>query len=295
VQFSSAALLGLSAGFATALIGASWQVVSRSASITSLGPVELAALRYIVPGILLLPIVWRIGLLPRHIPTQVLVALVCGGGLPFGLLAFAGTRFAPASHMGVMIAATGPLITAVLLWFIERQRVSGRRGIGLLLIASGVVLLGAQSVGSTESTWIGDLLFLLAALVWGGYGIAFRKSGLTPWQGAAIVNCWSGLLLLPIVMAMGIDGFAHADTTTLIVQVVWQSIVAGIFGLVTYTTSVRHIGASAAASFGALVPVLSSIGGWAFLGEAMTLTIISASLLAALGVAFAVGLFDRRN
>jgi drug/metabolite transporter (DMT)-like permease len=295
VQFRSAAFLGLSAGFITALIGASWQVVSRSASLTSLGPIELAVLRYAIPAILLLPIALRTGVIPRNVSKRVLAALVCGGGLPFGLLAFAGTRFAPASHMGVMIAATGPLITAALLWIIERQRISGRRSLGLLFIAAGVLLLGAQSLRSAESTWIGDVLFLLAAIAWGGYGIAFRRSGLTPWQGAALVNLWSAILLLPVVLIAGIDGFARADSTTLIVQTVWQSIVAGLFGLVTYTTSVRYLGASAAAAFGALVPVLSAVGGWIILGEAMTPTVVSASLLATFGVTFAVGIFDRTD
>jgi len=191
----------------------------------------------------------------------VLVALVCAGGLPFGLLVFAGTRFAPASHMGVMVAATGPLITAMLLSLTDRQPVPARRRMGLLLIAAGVTLLGMQSLGVTENTWIGDVLFLLAAMVGGGYGIAFRKSQLTPWQGAAFVNFWSAILLLPIAITAGVDGFMHADSTTLIVQVVWQSVVAGIFGLVTYTTSVRYVGAAPAAAFGALVPVLSALGG----------------------------------
>jgi drug/metabolite transporter (DMT)-like permease len=294
VNSQSAILFGLGAGFVTALIGASWQIVSRSASLTPLGPIELAVLRYAIPAILLLPIALRTGLIPRSAPPLVLIVLACGGGLPFGLLAFAGTRFAPVVHMGVMIAATGPLITALLLWIIERQAVSGQRKIGLFLIAAGVTILGAQSLRASTDTWIGDALFLLAAFVWGGYGIAFRRSNLTPWQGAAFVNFWSAVLLLPIAIVTGVSGFAIVDTNTLIVQAVWQSVVAGMFGLVTYTTAVRYAGAAVAAAFGALVPVLSALGGWIILGEAMTPVTAAAAVLATVGVAFAVGIFDRK-
>jgi drug/metabolite transporter (DMT)-like permease len=282
------------AGVTTALIGASWQIVSRSAVLTPLGPLELAVLRYLLPAVLLLPITLRAGLLPVAVPRALLAVLVCGSGLPFGLLAFAGTRFAPAAHMGVMIAATGPLMTAMLLWLIDRSRVTLSRGLGLALIAGGVLLLGASSLTANSSTWIGDTLFLLAALVWSGYGIAFRGSGLTPWQSAAVVNSWSALLLVPIVLLMGVDGFVRVDAATLALQAVWQGVVAGIFGLVMFTVAVRNVGASRAAAFGALVPVLSALGGWLFLAEPMTLTVAVASVLATVGVVFAVGFFERK-
>jgi drug/metabolite transporter (DMT)-like permease len=293
MKISRNVALGLSAGLITALIGASWQVVSRSAALTPLGAVELALLRYAVPTLLLLPITLRIGLLPKQVPPRVLLLLICGGGLPFGLLAFAGTRFAPAAHMGVMVAATGPLITAGLLWLADRSRVSKSRGIGLVLIATGVVLLCSASLRTTNQAWIGDIFFLLAAVAWGAYGIAFRKSNLSPWQAAAIVNTWSALLLVPIVIFYGADGFYKVSYATLMMQLLWQGVVAGVFGLVTYTFAVRHLGASAAAAFGALVPVLSALGGWLILSEAMTVPVAVAALLATVGVALAVGLFDK--
>jgi drug/metabolite transporter (DMT)-like permease len=288
-------IYGLVAGLITALIGASWQVVSRSASLTPLGALELAVLRYVIPALLLLPLLWRVGLLPKSVPRGVLLALVCGGGMPFGLLAFAGSRFAPAAHMGVMIAATGPLITAALLWLIDRTGVSAQRGVGLACIAAGVVLLGARSLTASDQAWVGDALFLMAALLWGGYGIAFRKSGLTPWQGAAVVNAWSALWVLPMALWLGVSGFAQVDAETLALQALWQGVIAGLFGLVSYTVAVRHLGAAAAAAFGALVPVLSAMGGWLWLAEAMTPVVVAASALATLGVAFATGLFEQKK
>jgi len=292
MTLSKNVMLGIAAGLITALIGASWQVVSRSASLTALGPVELATLRYAVPALLLLPVTWRVGLLPINVSLKLLLLLVCGSGLSFGLLVFAGTRFAPAAHMGVMIAATGPLITAGLLWFIDRSSVSRSRGVGLLLIAGGVVLMGANSLAASSQAWVGDILFLMGAIAWGGYGIAFRKSNLNPWQAAAIVNSWSALLLLPIIVFHGVDGFFKVAPTTLMVQFFFQGVLAGLFGLVTYTFAVRQLGAASAAAFGALVPVLSALGGWLILSEVITALVAVAALVATVGVVFALGWFE---
>lgn len=135
--------------------------------------------------------------------------------------------------------------------------------------------------------------FLLAALCWGGCGIAFRKSGLTPSQGSALVNAWSVLLVLPIILLVGVDGFFRVDAQTLALQALWQGVIAGLFSGVTYIFAVRQLGAGGAAAFGALVSVLSALGGWLVLSEAMTRSVVIASVLAMLGVALAVGLFER--
>jgi len=282
---------GLAAGFATALIGASWQVISRSAAVTPLGPVELAVLRYLIPAVLLSPVLLRIGLLPSGVPRRTLAVLVLGSGLPFGLLAFAGSRLAPAAHMGVLMAATGPLITAALLWGIERRRVARTQAVGLALIALGVALIAGQSLraGAGLATLAGDALFLLAATVWSLYGIAFRGSGLTPWQGAALVSGWSALLVLPCVALFGAPGLAAIAAPALALQAAWQGVVAGVFGIVTYTAAVRHLGPAGAAGFGALVPVLAAVGGWLLLNEPVGIVTAVAAAVAALGVAIVSG------
>ena len=53
---NSNTLLGLLAGLAAALIGAGWQLASRYGVTTTLGPMELAALRYLVPALVLMPL-----------------------------------------------------------------------------------------------------------------------------------------------------------------------------------------------------------------------------------------------
>jgi drug/metabolite transporter (DMT)-like permease len=195
--------LGLLAALAAALTGSGWQIASRHGVTTTLGPLELALLRYGLPALVLLPLLARTGLRPCGLARRHLAQMVVGGGLPFGLVVLAGAQWAPASHMGMFMAGSVPLFTALAAWRLEGEPMAHRRLAGLLLIVAGMVVFGAGSWQGAAGTWPGDLLFLLAAALWALYTRAFRRSGLTPWAGAAVVNAWSAMLLLPLLAVFG--------------------------------------------------------------------------------------------
>jgi drug/metabolite transporter (DMT)-like permease len=284
-------LMGLLLGCAAALIGGSWQVLTRLATTSTtamLNPIDLALLRYAIPALLLLPILRRGGLWPRDVSKPALLFVLAGAGLPFGLVAMSGTRFAPAAHMGVLMAGASPLIAAVLAWVLWRERAGGWRALGLAAMAVGVGLLGARSIATIDlsgaGTWRGDALFLLAAMLWAAYSLAFRRSGLAPWHCAALVSAWSTLLVLPL----WIWSAAHQGSSlnqvapqTLLFNAVFQGLVAGLLGLWTISAAIVRLGATQAAAFGALAPVVSAVGGWWVLGDSL-------SALDGLAVAFAV-------
>ena len=180
--------IGLLAALACALIGSGWQIMSRHAVTTTLGPLELAVLRYGVPALVLAPLLWRTGLFPQGVSAQRLACMVVGGGLPFGLLALAGVQWAPAAHMGIFLAGSVPLFTALGARVVLGERLAPWRTVGLLLVLVGLAVLGAHGLSSALAAWRGDLLFVAAAMVWAMYTLAFRGSGLTPWQGAAVVG-----------------------------------------------------------------------------------------------------------
>nr|MDP2191607.1 DMT family transporter [Rhodoferax sp.] len=251
--------IGLLAALAAALIGSGWQIASRHGVTTSLGPLELAVLRYGIPALVLLPLLLRTGLFPAGLPRRQLVLLVLGGGLPFGLLVLAGAQWAPAAHMGVFMAGSVPLFTALGARLANGERISGLRLAGLLLIAGGMVVFGASSLADAAQNWRGDLLFILAAMLWAIYTLMFRGSGLTPWQGAAVINAWSILLLLPVLLFFGAPQLLTAPWTEVVWQALGQGVVAGLLGLVTYMIAIARLGA-ANASLSACVLVASGVG-----------------------------------
>jgi drug/metabolite transporter (DMT)-like permease len=286
---------GLLMGLAAALIGGGWQVATRLATTTHTEPLDLALLRYGIPALLLLPVALRGGLLPREVPLRLQLVLLAGAGLPFGLVAMTGTRYAPVAHMGVLMAAASPLLAAAFAFALWREKPGGLRLLGLGLMALGVALLGAKALAawSTES-WRGDALFLCAAALWAGYTLAFRRSGLSPWRAAALVNLWSALLLLVLLAWRGGTGLWQVPGAELLRHALWQGLLAGVFGLWTYSVAIQRLGAAPAAAFGALAPVVSALGGWWWLGEALSAVDGVALAAASLGVLLASGALKLR-
>ncbi len=100
---------GVACALAAVFIGAGWHVATRLGVTTSLHPVDLALLRYGVPAIVMLPVLFQTGLMPKGAPKGWLTLVICGAGLPFGLLAMAGSQFAPWRTWASSFLAAWPL------------------------------------------------------------------------------------------------------------------------------------------------------------------------------------------
>jgi drug/metabolite transporter (DMT)-like permease len=283
-------------GIAAALIGGGWQVATRSATTSTLPPADLMVLRYTIPALVLLPLALRTGLWPRGVPKGPLLLMICGAGLPFGWVAMVGTLFSPPAHMGVLMASASPLIAAGLAWALWRERPDAARAGGLLLMTLGVLLMAMKSLSNwSMATWRGDAAFLLAAALWAGYTLSFRRSGLGSWQAAALVNGWSAVAVLAWLLWQGEVALLHAPAADVAWQVLWQGVLAGLFGLWSYSVAIARLGAAPAAAFGALTPVVSALGGAAFLGDRLDRVDGLAIAAAATGVLLASGAVKSRK
>src|SRR4030095_12970416 len=94
-------------GLAAVGIWSGWIVVARLGLKSSLTPWDIAALRFGVAGLLLLPYVGSGGLARDRFGWIGLVAIVLGGGAPV-LFANAGLMFAPAAHAGALFPGVMP-------------------------------------------------------------------------------------------------------------------------------------------------------------------------------------------
>src|SRR5437763_17013146 len=132
-EYISGALYALAA----VTIWSAWIVVARLGLRASLTPWDIAALRFGVAGLLLLPYLLNKGLALKRLGWVGLAAIVLGGGAPV-LLANAGLQFAPAAHAGALLPGVLPLAVAILAAFVLRAAFSGVKRIGFVLILLGV-------------------------------------------------------------------------------------------------------------------------------------------------------------
>jgi drug/metabolite transporter (DMT)-like permease len=85
-----------------------------------------------------------------------------------------------------------------------------------------------------DGAWRGHGLLLVGAFLWGLYTHAYRRSGLTPAQGAALIGAWSFLMLLPFGAMPLATAVANGLAGAVFVQAVLQGLISGVGSIILY-------------------------------------------------------------
>lgn len=295
ISQSPSALSGWLCGISAAMIWAAFQVLTKQGLSGAAGggfrPLDLQLFRFGAPGLLLLPVALARGTGEmRRLGWRRLGLLTLFSGPLLGLLNFEGYSLAPLSHGAVLFPAFTTLWGVVLSAVVLGTRQTRAQRAGLLLIVTGLCLVGGVQ-GGTWSVHLGDALFCISGLFWGAYTVLLRRWKVDGLLGAAIVGLWSSLLAIGLYAAAGDVG--HLMTIPRIpiwTQAVFQGVFAGVLAVIAYGYSVQHLGASTAALFPATVPLLAlSAGVLAFGAEVHRIQWVGLEVTT-LGLLFAVGL-----
>lgn len=285
---------GIATACAAVLIWASFLIITRFAVQGSFTVAELLLLRLVPAAVLLAPVMWRDGVLPRGLPWPRVLMIIVGAGIGFPAILMAGLQFAPASDAGALAPGMLPFWTALVAAAMLGEVPGPRRSIGL-----GLILLGAMTVGlwqvvvdAASGAWRGHLCFLTAAALWAVYTVVFRQSGLTPMHALAIGLFWSAVVGLPVLLWIGVP-FEGAGPQAIVVMGLLQGLLMGVLSLLFYGYAVQVLGAAETGAFGALVPMLALTGGAVFLGEEVSALKVAGVVLVAVGVFMASGILTR--
>jgi len=247
-------------------------VVTRWSLLGTLTPWDLAALRFGVAGLLLLPIVVRHGLgHAAGIGWGRAVILAIAAGAPYTLILYAGLALAPAGHGAVIITGATPVVSTLLVWFWLGDRPSATRLCGLPLIVAGLSLVSWPGLHGEHAaaTWLGDLLFAVDAVLWGLFTVLARHWRVDPLRGTAVV--WVlALVYLPIYFFAFGGRLLAAPRTEVLFQGLYQGVGVAIAALALYAWAIRVLGASAASLVMPLVPIFSVLLAVPVLGEIPT-------------------------
>lgn len=285
---------GYIGGTVTVLIWASWILATRHSAATPLGTIDIGLIRYGVPAIVLAPVWWRMGLLPKSVPFHLLALMVAGSGALFFQLTTYAIHMTPAASAGILLGGSMPLAAALIGVFVFKERPDRSRWLGLAAILAGVCLLLVSSLSSAGIPWTSFILLPSAALLWASYTHAFKRSGLTAIEAGAVIAFWSFLIHIGLALIYGTSlGITPADEIAL--QVLSQGVLSGLTAMVAYGTAVQALGGTQAAAFTAITPVLATLGGGMLLGERIGMLEISAAVITGLGVALSTGIFAARR
>ncbi|MDQ0474515.1 DMT family transporter [Labrys wisconsinensis] len=278
--------LGGRAGLAWGLIAvAIWSgsfVLTRLGMRTSLGACDITALRFGFAGVLMLPVIRREGLALARLGWAGLAVLIAGTGAPYVLLIALGLRFAPAGQAAALVPGPMCAMAAILAAALLHERLAARGWWGVAAILAGSVLIAGLGPGGLDP---GHAAFLAAALLWAGYVLVLRRSGLTALHATAIVAVGSAVLYLPIYAAVLPVGLGQAPLADIVLQAVYQGGLTTVLGLLAFNRAVALLGPVAGAALPALVPVVTLVLAALLLGEAPGLRDIAAAGLIGAGVA----------
>jgi drug/metabolite transporter (DMT)-like permease len=260
-------LRGAACGLAAVGIWSGWIVVARLGLRTSLTPWDIAAIRFGVAGLVMLPLVAAKGLAFDRLGWTGLAAIVLGGAAPV-FLANWGLTFAPAAHAGALFPGVMPLMVALLAAVMLGEEITFAKMLGFALILPGVIAIILGSGGELGSAQnFGHALFLCAGLAWAFYTVALRRARLDGLHAAAISAVGAMLLYLPVYRALPGTAPAHAPWFDIALQAFVQGILTAVISLMLYGKAVSLLGASSGAAFAALCPAMTALMAIPILGE----------------------------
>jgi len=281
-------------GLVAALIWGAWPVVSALGIRSSLAVADITALRFAVAGLILLPLVLRHG--TGGLGWRRALVLALGAGAPYVLLAAGGLAYAPAGQGGIIAPSSMLVFSTLGGWLLLGDRPPRQRLAGVTVILAGVLLIGGESLLSTQpDQWKGQLMFAGGGLLWASYTVASRAWGADPLQATALVSVISLLLYLPLYLIFGEPQLFAAPLAEVAGQAVFQGLFAAVLALLCYSRAVALLGAGRGAIFATLVPAIALLLAWPLLGETPSTTDLAGAALVTLGMASALGLLPRRR
>ena len=286
----SGASVGIAAALGAVAIWAGWIVATRHAVGHALEPAAVGLLRFAIHALVFAPVWWRTGLKPKGLSWSMMAALM-GFGAPFFLVAGSAMQYAPAPDVAPLLSGAMPLIVA-LVAIRQGERFAFARWLGLGLIVLGIVAVVGHSAFAGGGAWRGHLMLLAGAAMWAVYTLAFKRSGLSAIEAAALVALWSTLMLLPLGGPALVRVVATGHVLDVIMQATVQGLLSGVLAIVLYGVAITRLGATRGAALTALVPVLAAVLSVPLLGEWPSAATALAIVATTLGVALAAGSLD---
>ena len=278
-------LVGGEPGILAALIAALLFGAGTPFAKLLLGPVSpwlLAGLLYLGSGIGLA--IWRLlssagSVRMRQAEVLWLAGAVIAGGMIAPALLMWGLVGMPASGASLLLNAEG-VLTALIAWFVFRENFDRRIALGMALIVAGAVVLSWPEDTSFGSV-LPSIAVIGACLFWALDNNLTRKVALTDASFIAMVK---GLVAGAVNTSMALLLGAAIPTPWLTLAAAGVGLLSYGVSLVLFVVALRHLGTARTGAYFSTAPFAGALIAVLLLGEHVTLQLIGAGFLMALGV-----------
>lgn len=275
-------------------LGASLSFAAARAGILGgLLAVDMIFARFIVAGLIMLPLLLHYGLGNlAGLGWRRALILTLLGGAPFALLQTSGYGFAPLAHGAVIAPSTVTIVSTIGAAVFLRERLGRNHMIGAAVVLVGIGLIGWDGMMQPggERAWLGDLMFFLSSVLWAGFTLLLRHWRVPALRATAVVSVLSCVVATPVYLAaMGTAHLAALPLGLLAFQGLVQGGLQGAVTMIAYSQAVMLLGVSRAVLFPAIVPAVSVVLGIPIVGEIPSALQIAGLGLVTLGLLTTVG------
>jgi drug/metabolite transporter (DMT)-like permease len=266
------AVVGLLCGVGAATCWAIGLVSSLHGISIGLTPLEISLYRLCLAGLVFLPFIRAGGAADiSGVGIWRIVVLTLCGGVCLVLFSNAGFLLVPLGHGGVIQPSCAALGGLVLATIVFKDRIVPARFFGGAALVCGLCIIGYEAISTIGAHGIlGDLLFAMAGFSFAIFGVLLKLWRIAPIRAVAITSVFS-LVLLPIQYFVGgFGGLIAVGWRENLVLAAVQGVLSGAAATYMFTRAVVLLGAARAAVFPALVPPLTLLTGFIFLGNIPT-------------------------
>ena len=267
-----------------------FQQITIKVAMAGVSPILQSGLRSLA-GLILLSLwaIWRGQALLKSDGTLRMGLLA---GLLFALefvFIYAGLAYTTASRMIVFLYTAPCMVVLGLHWAVAGERLALQHfaGIGLAFAGMAVGFLGGS--GTKESTWLGDLFGLLAAVGWATTTVLIRASGLSRISATKVL--WyqlavSAAVMLPLSPLMGEPGVVSLEALTppVLAALAYQSIVVAFASYLAWFWLLQRYIVGRMMVFSFLTPIFGVLFGMLFMNDPLTPSFLFAAACVAVGI-----------
>lgn len=203
--------------------------------------------------------------------------------------------YATATAVGIIVAAA-PLFTVILAGLLgDRSALNIHFLVGFALAMGGLVVVGVETAGANETfalggeALLGEVLALLAALVWALYSVLIQRISDAGYETIASTKrtfLW-GVFFIAIAVFI-FDPHPPALSNMIQMQplanLLFLGLVASAACFVTWGLAVKHLGPTTSTTYIYLVPAITATASTLILGEPLTPVIILGLAMTILGL-----------
>ncbi|WP_279155367.1 DMT family transporter [Thomasclavelia cocleata] len=262
--------------------------ISTKILLVDFKPIEILFFRFLI-GLIALLIIYPKRLKKTTKDQEITFALagLCGVTLYF-LLENIALTYSMASNIGVIISIA-PFFTAILSDFVLKEKsLKSNFIIGFIAAMMGIALISFNGTSNFKLNPIGDVLALLAALVWAIYSVLTKKISEYGYNTIQVTRrifiygiAFMLIALVPFDFELNLN---HFTNPVYLGNIIFLGLGASALCFVTWNVAVKILGAVKTSIYIYIVPIVTVVTSVIILNEQITLMSFIGTILTLIGL-----------